>query len=58
MEVSISEQPIMYVNVSGDIDLMRLKKYADDLKDKLEELPQLNRVRTDWRTGKRIPDQC
>lgn len=44
MEVSISEQPIMYVNVSGDFDLMRLKKYADDLKDKLEELPELNRV--------------
>jgi multidrug efflux pump subunit AcrB len=44
LEVSFSEQPIMYVNVSGDYDLMRLKKYADDLKDKLEELPQLNRV--------------
>src|SRR6185295_8765616 len=44
LEVSVSEQPIMYVNVSGDIDLMRLKQYADDLKDRLEELPQLNRV--------------
>src|SRR6476659_6528847 len=44
LEVSFSEQPIMYVNVSGDYDLMRLKKYADDLKDRLEDLPQLNRV--------------
>jgi multidrug efflux pump len=44
MEVSFSEQPIMYVNLSGDFDLPRLKKYADDLQDKLEELPQLNRV--------------
>ncbi|ANE52147.1 efflux RND transporter permease subunit [Flavisolibacter tropicus] len=44
MEVSFSEQPIMYLNVSGDYDMVRLKKYADDLKDKLEELPQLNRV--------------
>jgi multidrug efflux pump subunit AcrB len=44
MEVSFSEQPIMYVNVSGDYDLVRLKKYADDLKDKMEELPQINRV--------------
>ncbi len=44
LEVSFSDQPIMYVNVSGDYDLMQLKKYADDLKDKLEELPQLNRV--------------
>ncbi len=44
LEVSFSEQPIMYVNLSGDYDLVRLKKYADDLKDKLEDLPQINRV--------------
>ncbi len=34
----------MYVNLSGDYDPARLKEYADDLKDKLEELPQINRV--------------
>src|SRR3954469_9851537 len=44
LEVSFSDQPIMYVNISGDYDLMRLKKMADDTKDKLEELSQLNRV--------------
>src|SRR2546423_8644890 len=33
MEVSVSDVPIMYVNVSGDYDLLRLKKYAEDLKD-------------------------
>jgi multidrug efflux pump len=44
MEVNLSDQPIMYVNVSGDYDLVRLKKYADDLKDKLEELTEINRV--------------
>ncbi|MBO9633838.1 MAG: efflux RND transporter permease subunit [Chitinophagaceae bacterium] len=44
MEVSFSDQPIMYVNVSGNYDVVRLKKYADDLKDRLEELSQLNRV--------------
>ncbi len=44
MEVSFSDQPIMYVNISGNYDLMRLKKYADDMKDNLEELPQINRV--------------
>src|SRR5882757_2269239 len=43
-EVSFSEQPIMYVNLSGDYDLQRLKKYADDVKDRLEDLPQINRV--------------
>ncbi len=44
LEVNLSDQPIMYVNVSGDYDLMRLKKYADRLKDQLEDLSQLNRV--------------
>ncbi|MEO7174397.1 MAG: efflux RND transporter permease subunit [Saprospiraceae bacterium] len=44
LEVSLSDQPVMYVNLSGDFDMMRLKKYAEDLQDKLEELPQINRV--------------
>src|SRR6476469_1852345 len=44
LEVSFSDFPIMYVNISGDYDMMRLKKMADDTKDKLEELSQLNRV--------------
>src|SRR5690349_12371750 len=29
LEVSFSDQPIMYVNISGDYDLMRLKRMAD-----------------------------
>jgi multidrug efflux pump len=44
LEVNLSDQPIMYVNLSGDYDMMRLKKFADDLQDKLEELPQINRI--------------
>ena len=44
LEVNLSDQPIMYVNLSGDYDMMRLKKFADDLKDKLEDLPQINRI--------------
>jgi multidrug efflux pump len=44
VEVNLSDQPIMYVNVSGDYDIVRLKQYADDLKDRLEEMSQLNRV--------------
>ncbi len=44
LEVSFSEQPIMYVNLSGDYDLVRLKKIADDLKDKLEDMSQITRV--------------
>ena len=44
LEVNLSDQPIMYVNLSGDYDMVRLKKFADDLKDKLENLPQINRI--------------
>src|SRR4029077_8012074 len=44
LEVSFSDQPIMYVNLSGNYDLQRLKKYADDAQDELENLSQLNRV--------------
>lgn len=43
-EIAFSDQPIMFVNVSGDYDGVRLKNYADELQDKLEELPQINRV--------------
>jgi len=43
-EISFSEQPIMFVNVSGNYDKVKLKQYADNLQDKLEELPQLTRI--------------
>lgn len=43
-EVSFSEFPIMFVNISGNYDMIRLKEYADEVQDKLEELPQINRV--------------
>jgi multidrug efflux pump len=43
-EVNFSEFPIMFVNLSGDFDMVKLKEYADDTKDKLEELPQITRV--------------
>ncbi|MCG2613861.1 efflux RND transporter permease subunit [Terrimonas sp. NA20] len=44
LEVSFSDQPIMYVNVSGDYSPVKLKEYAEDLQDRLEELSQINRV--------------
>ena len=44
VEMSLSEMPIMYVNVSGDYEPSRLKRYADELQDRLEELSQINRV--------------
>ena len=44
LEVNFSDFPIMNVNLSGDYDMVHLKKFADDLKDKLEDMPQINRI--------------
>ena len=44
LEVNFSDMPIMYVNISGDYDLNRLKKYADELKDRIESMKEITRV--------------
>ncbi len=43
-EFAFSEMPIMYVNVSGDYDGIKLKEYADKLQDKFEELTEVTRA--------------
>jgi multidrug efflux pump len=43
-EVNISEQPIMYVNLSGNLPASQLKKLADDFQDKIEAFPEITRV--------------
>ena len=43
-EISFSELPIMFVNVSGDYDGVKLKEFADRLQDKIEELSLITRV--------------
>lgn len=43
-EFDFSEMPIMYVNVSGNYDGMKLKEYADKLQDHFEDLKQVNRA--------------
>ncbi|HTX89320.1 MAG TPA: efflux RND transporter permease subunit [Bacteroidales bacterium] len=44
MEIDISEVPIMFINISGDYDLQRLKKYAEVARDKIETLKEITRV--------------
>jgi multidrug efflux pump subunit AcrB len=44
IEISLSEQPIMYVNINGNYDLVQLAKYSELLKDKLENIFQINRI--------------
>ncbi|HTP13386.1 MAG TPA: efflux RND transporter permease subunit, partial [Bacteroidota bacterium] len=39
MEINISEFPIMYVNIGGNVGVARLKKIADDVKDEIEAIP-------------------
>ncbi|MEI7734474.1 MAG: efflux RND transporter permease subunit [Ferruginibacter sp.] len=43
-EFAFSDMPIMFVNVSGDYDGIKLKYYADKLKDKFEELTEVTRA--------------
>jgi multidrug efflux pump subunit AcrB len=44
IDVNLSDMPILYVNLSGNYDLKKLKKYADDLQDAIEAMPEINRV--------------
>jgi multidrug efflux pump subunit AcrB len=44
-ELAFSELPIMYINIAGDMDLQKLKEYADDLKDKIEGLKEITEVK-------------
>ena len=43
-EIDLSEIPIMFINISGDYDLQRLKKFADDTKDRIETFKEITRV--------------
>ncbi|MFD2513083.1 efflux RND transporter permease subunit [Pontibacter locisalis] len=43
-EVNFSEIPIMFVNVSGNYSLDKLKQYAEDLQDRMEAFPEITRV--------------
>ncbi|HEX7014456.1 MAG TPA: efflux RND transporter permease subunit [Cyclobacteriaceae bacterium] len=44
MEIDISEMPIMNINLAGDYDLQTLKRYAEQMQDRIEALPEIRRV--------------
>ncbi len=44
MEIDFSEIPIMYIQISGDYDLQKLKTYGEKLQDQIEGLPEITRV--------------
>ena len=43
-EFAFSEMPILFVNVSGDYDGIKLKQYADKMQDRFEELGEVTRA--------------
>src|SRR5262249_31333748 len=43
-EFAFSEMPIMYINISGDYDPIKLKQFADKMQDRFEELKQVSRA--------------
>jgi len=44
MEIDLSEIPIVFINISGDYDLDRLKRYAEVAQDRIESLTEITRV--------------
>jgi multidrug efflux pump subunit AcrB len=44
VKIDVSQIPIMNVNLSGDFDLQTLKKYADEMQDRIEALNEITRV--------------
>jgi CzcA family heavy metal efflux pump len=43
-EINISEFPIMFVNVGGDVGIARLKKIAEEIRDRIEGIPGVIRA--------------
>ncbi len=42
--IDLSEIPILYINLTGDLGLVRLKQLAEDLQDAIESLEEITRV--------------
>jgi multidrug efflux pump subunit AcrB len=44
MDIDISAMPVMYINISGNYSLDKLKEYAEIAQDKIEGLKEITRV--------------
>jgi len=44
LEMDFSEIPVMNINLSGDFEVDKLKKYAEYLEDKIEALSEVSRI--------------
>ena len=43
-DINVADLPILYINLSGEYDLKRLKEYADLLKDEIESYKEISKV--------------
>ncbi|MGZ3751461.1 MAG: efflux RND transporter permease subunit, partial [Mucilaginibacter sp.] len=43
-DINVADLPILYVNLSGNYDLKKLKEYADNLKDDVESMKEISKV--------------
>ena len=43
-DINVADQPILYINLSGNYDLKKLKEYADNIKDDLEAMKEISKV--------------
>lgn len=43
-DINVADLPILYINISGDYDLKKLKEYADNLKDDIEAFKEISKV--------------
>jgi len=44
LEIDFSEFPIMQLSIAGNVPLEQLKRYAEELRDRIEALPEVRRV--------------
>ncbi|MBN1938587.1 MAG: efflux RND transporter permease subunit, partial [Candidatus Aminicenantes bacterium] len=42
--IDLSEIPVLYINLTGELGLVRLKQLAEDLQDRIEGLEEITRV--------------
>lgn len=43
-DINVADIPILYINISGNYDLKKLKEYADALKDEIEGFKEISKV--------------
>ncbi|PWK79010.1 multidrug efflux pump subunit AcrB [Mucilaginibacter oryzae] len=43
-DINVADLPILYINISGNYDLKKLKEYADILKDEIEGFREISKV--------------